>query len=271
MKNFVISVSNAFQRRAHIENEFSAKAVEFEFFDAVVPATVEATARALGLDPGKTDLHQLEVACLLSHVALWKKATDDQLDYICIFEDDIHLGEQAHTFLMDSSWIPMQCGLIKMEVRYKKILTMIDPPAIKLQNKRKLLVLGAAHMGCGGYILSREVACELLDFTIRCQQLNSVDHIVFKNYPKDTGQKVYQMAPALCIQDIVLTGDHTRFPSYLENVRNMRKGENWPKKRLSNAGKLQREVARSFAQMTHTFQEQMQLFQGKRVVRMKFR
>lgn len=271
MKNFVISLSTASQRRAHIESEFSAKAVEFEFFDAVVPATVETAARTLGLDPAKTELHPRELACLLSHAMLWKKAMDDRLDHICIFEDDIHLGEQAHAFLMDSSWIPSYCGLVKMESFYREIAVMTDQPAINLPDERRLLVLGGRHMGCGGYILSREVACELLEFTARCQKLVPVDHIVFEHYPQNTGRKIYQMLPALCIQDMKLTKSHARFPSHLEDVRNIRKGENKTKQKLSISEKIRRDAGKPFIRVARALRRRMKFFQGKRIIKMTFR
>jgi glycosyl transferase, family 25 len=271
MKSYVISLSSASQRRAHIESEFAARGVKFEFFDAVEPATVEATARVLGLDPRRTKLHQREVACLLSHVALWKKAVDEQLDHIAIFEDDIHLGEHADYFLASSSWIPAECRIVKLEVFYRRIVVLTDPPAIRLAHKRRLLTLAQAHMGGGGYILSRDAATELIRLLAQCNELPPVDHFVFGNYPRDMGHRVHQMSPALCIQDEHLTKGHTRFPSNLQDVRRIRRGENTEKKKLGFSGKAKREIGRVLNQSRRALKDLAQLFQGRRAMRLRFR
>ena len=271
MKNYVISLSSASQRRAHIEKEFSSRAVKFEFFDAVVPATIEATARSLGLDSTKTQLHPREVACLLSHVVLWKKAVEEQFDYISIFEDDIYLGEHADFYLASSSWIPSQCRIIKLEAFYKRIVVMTKPPAIGLPHRRRLCLLGSPHMGGGGYILSHSAASDLLGFLTQCTELSPVDHVAFSIYPRQTGDTVYQMVPALCIQDMQLAKGQTRFPSHLKEVRSVRRGENKEKEGLGLWGKVKREGGRLIRQMERTVRELLQMFQGRRTIRMRFR
>jgi glycosyl transferase, family 25 len=271
MKNYVISLSSAQQRRAHIQSEFSRRAVEFEFFDAVAPATVEATARVLGLDSTRTQLHQREVACLLSHVALWKKAVEEQLDYMAIFEDDIHLGEHAGYFLASSSWIPSQCQIVKLEAFYKRIVVLTEQPTISLPHKRRLMVLGSAHMGGGGYILSNRAASELIAFLAERSELSPIDHVVFGNYPQETGNWIHQMVPALCIQDMNLAKDGTRFPSHLKDVRSVRRGENKEKERLGLAGKAKREISRILIQIERAMRELVQMFQGRRTMRIRFK
>jgi glycosyl transferase family 25 len=271
MKNYVISLSTALERRANIERGFSAKRVEFAFFDAVTPATVDAAARALGLDAGRTQLHPLELACLLSHASLWQKAMDERLDHIAVFEDDIHLGEDAADFLMNSAWIPAQCPIVKLEAFYRKIVVNTDRAPIVLPHRRRLLLLDEVHMGGGGYILSQAAARELIGFAARCNELAPVDHIVFDHYPRASGSKIYQMSPALCIQDMHLTKGPTRFPSHLQDVRSIRKGENKEKANLGLAGKVRREIGRVVKQMRRTWQEQMQRLQGRRTMRIRFK
>jgi glycosyl transferase family 25 len=271
MKNYVISVSTAVERRAHIEREFGARAVDFEFFDAVVPATVEATARALGLDATRTELHQVELACLLSHVSLWKKAVDERLDHIAVFEDDIHLGEHAADFLMSSNWIPPQCRIVKLEAFYRKIVVITDQAPIMLPYRRRLLILDGPHLGGGGYVLSQAAARELTGFAAQRNELAPVDHIVFAHYPSATGCEIHQMSPALCIQDMHLTKGPTRFPSHLKDVRSIRRGENREKADLGLLGKIKRETGRVLKQMRRALQELMQRFQGRRTMRIRFR
>lgn len=86
--------------------------------------------------------------------------------------------------------------------------------------------------------MSRRAAESLIDFTARLSELIPIDHIIFRAYPEESHQKIYQLSPALCIQDVILTDGETNFPSSLEEVRNIRKGEIKVKKKLSLRPKL---------------------------------
>ena len=268
MRNFVISLSSATLRRAHISSEFAKEKVDFEFFDAITPVTLQATSSAIGLVTKQTDLHQNEVACLLSHVVLWKKAVDEQLDYIAIFEDDIHLGRKSTSFLTSDKWIPAECKIVKLEAFYPKIIVALNYKPL-INSKRKLALLKAKHMGCGGYILSNESARNLLALLKQYEVLIPVDHIVFNDYLQSNPQDIFQMLPAICIQDHRLTKSHDKFPSFLEQERNLRKGEDKTKVKLSLLDKAKREFLRLGTQTVKIVKELAVLLQGERVVRIQ--
>jgi glycosyl transferase family 25 len=270
MKNYVISLSDESQRRKHIHTEFGKEEVAFEFFDAITPVTLLQTASSLGIRVDTTDLHPNEVACILSHVILWKKAVDENLDYSAIFEDDIYLGKSAHFFLKDSHWISEQCEIIKLETLYRKVFISRREETLTLENQRKLMVLNSPHMGAGGYILSRRAAESLLDFTVKLPKLIPIDHIIFRVYPEASNKKIYQLSPALCIQDVILTNGMTNFPSSLEEARNIRKGECKIKKKLSLSAKVKRELSRPVLQIVSFIQTGIWFFQGKKVTKIKF-
>jgi glycosyl transferase family 25 len=271
MKNYVISLSTALQRRAHIEREFAARGVEFEFFDAVTPATIDATARALGLDARRTELRPPELACLLSHVSVWKKAVDEQLGHVTVFEDDVHLGQHAAEFLANPAWIPPQCRIVKLEAFYRRIVVRTDQAPTMLAHGRRLLLLDEAHLGGGGYLLSQDAASDLTGFAAQCNPLTPVDHIVFVHYPRATGHRIHQMSPALCIQDMHLTKASKHFPSYLQDQRATRRGENKPKVPLALPAKIRREGHRVLKQLRRGLQELLQRFQGRRTIRIGFK
>lgn len=271
MRNYVISLSNESQRRKHIHTEFTKEGLVFEFFDAITPITLSSTALDLGITVDKTDLHPNEISCILSHVCLWKKAVDEKLDYIAIFEDDIYLGNSAQFFLKNSQWISEQCEIVKLETLYRKVFLSRKDEPLTLENKRELVVLNGPHMGAGGYILSRRAAESLIDFTARLSELIPIDHIIFRAYPEESHQKIYQLSPALCIQDVILTDGETNFPSSLEEVRNIRKGEIKVKKKLSLRAKAQRELGRPFLQILSFIQIGIWFFQGKKVTKIKFK
>ena len=95
MKSFVVSLKTAVDRRTHIENQFMQQGIDFSFFDAIEPQQVEGIAAQLAIRIDNSHLSQGELGCLFSHILLWKKAIDENIDYVAIFEDDIYLGQHA--------------------------------------------------------------------------------------------------------------------------------------------------------------------------------
>jgi len=268
MKTFVISLSKAKERRNHIVEEFAKQKVDFEFFDAITPENIDIAISNLSLGGYVSELHKNEIGCLLSHMLLWKKAIDDQLDYIAIFEDDIYLGENAKDFLSDNAWIQKKCQVIKLEVFYKTISVASKKSNLSAPDNRMLLLLREAHMGCGGYILTQSAAKKLLSFIVESKVLIPVDHFLFRECPE---LKIYQLSPALCIQDMILTNGNTRFPSFLEEVRNIRKGKYLRKEKLPYSAKFKKEFVRIISQVQKMIIRLNKFRQGIRIRKMEFR
>jgi len=90
-----------FKRRI-IEQEFCRQNIPFSFFDAVTPDHIEDVAKKFNITLDRSTNAKLfdgEIGCALSHIALWELVVENDLDYINIFEDDIHLGENAKELL----------------------------------------------------------------------------------------------------------------------------------------------------------------------------
>ncbi|HHV6305291.1 TPA: glycosyltransferase family 25 protein, partial [Haemophilus influenzae] len=93
--NYVISLTTEQKRRKHITDEFGKQNIPFEFFDAITPDIIEETAKKFNITldrSPKAKLSDGEIGCALSHIVLWDLALENNLNYINIFEDDIHLG-----------------------------------------------------------------------------------------------------------------------------------------------------------------------------------
>ena len=269
MKKMVISLSTAKERREHIIREFAQQDVDFEFFNAITPVSLDLTISQLGLEGYYSTLHQNEIGCLLSHMMLWKKVVDEKLNYIAIFEDDIYLGEKAKDFLADESWIPKECSIVKLEVFYKQIGIALQQKQFSIPNARQLCLLKEVHMGCGGYIISNETAQKLLNFVRTSKVLIPVDHIVFRDCPD---VNAYQLMPALCIQDMILRKGKTHFPSALEDVRNIRKGQVVKKKiKLKFSQKVKKEGVRILNRIQKILVNFAKYRQGIKIVKIKFR
>ncbi|OPH39354.1 glycosyltransferase family 25 protein [Moraxella lacunata] len=231
LKNYVISLANAQERRLHIIQEFGQKEINFEFFDAVTPDQIDELATKFGLDITNANLTKGELACLFSHVSLWQKAIDDDLEYIGIFEDDVYLANSSQSFLNNTDWIPKDCHIIKIELFDKIILSKGTKISVK---DRFLIPLIDIHLGCAGYILSKNAAINLVDFHkdyAKCNGIIAVDHIVFEHYMQHGKYHPYQLNPCLCIQSD-RQADQTIILSQLEQDR---------RNRFENALRIERE------------------------------
>lgn len=222
MQNFVISLQSAEDRRAHVKSEFDSQNIDFQFFDAITPHLNDEKIQTLGLSFQHTELTPGEISCLLSHLSLWKKAIDEQMDYISIFEDDIYLGKNAEQILCDYLWIPLNVHIVKLEVFAPKI-KMAYQKYVEVPGKRALYQLTGMHLGCAGYILSQAACRELLNYVCGLQEMIAVDHVVFDLFEQSTSYKPYQLSPGICIQsDILKPQKKEIFNSSLEKERRQR-------------------------------------------------
>lgn len=244
MKNYVISLTQATDRRAHITEEFGKQNIAFEFFDAITPATLAESFDRLGLSTHDTaDLSKNELSCLASHVSLWQKMLDDDLDYIGIFEDDIYLSHDAHLFLTNSDWIQSDWNLIKIEKTLPTVLT--SPKKMSSQAKNhSVSILQSKHLGAGGYIISNKAATTLLNYLIDMQKLDHVDQILFNHIFSEKIINIHQINPVLCIQDCILNPTNQRFTSSLQ-WRDVQQTKN----KIGTQQKIVRELSRIYHQI----------------------
>ncbi|MDI1224402.1 MULTISPECIES: glycosyltransferase family 25 protein [Acinetobacter] len=240
MKNFVISLKSAKDRRAHILQQFDDKDIPFSFFDAIEPDSIVTQAEKINLTLCQSDLSQNELACLLSHVSLWQKAIDEKIPAIAIFEDDIHLGQDAELFLKDSNWLSYD--IVKTEKAYAKVVLDLDKTKVFNNKNFFLRRLRKAHLGAAGYILSYNGAIELVEYLKKQDVFDHVDQMIFRKYISERKLGVYQLTPALCIQDYILNPNEQKFTTSLQ----------WRDQVVSKPTGLQkvlREVSRVFIQL----------------------
>lgn len=240
MKNFVISLKSASDRRKHIEEQFGDKGIAFDFFDAIEPPQVDLQAEKIGLILRQGDLSRNELACLLSHVSLWQKVIDEKIPAIAIFEDDVHLSHDAELFLTDSSWL--QCDIVKLEKSYKSVILDLEKIQVFKDKEFVLRKLKKPHLGAAGYILSYQGAVALLDYMKSQNELDHVDQIVFRKYIHEGELGIYQLNPALCIQDYILNPEEQKFKTSLQ-------WRNKEKIKVKGLKKLLREMNRFLTQL----------------------
>lgn len=233
MNNYVISLSTQDTRRQHILKEFGKHAIAFEFFDAVTPTDIHQVATQLNITHIlDSPLSDIEKSCFLSHVCLWQKIIDDDLDFIAVFEDDVYLGENAHWYFSDTKW------LIEHNIQFIKTETCLHNKQVicthqKVFDDRELLILKEYHLGTGSYIISQNTAKDLLDYIkqLPADDILAIDNLMFDGYLKLNRTPIYQLNPAISIQEIILYPNNTQMPSMIESSRKQRK-KNKPKRTI---------------------------------------
>jgi putative glycosyltransferase HI_0765 len=214
--NYVISLERETKRRNHIEQEFGRQQISFAFFDAITPEHIEEVAEKFNITldrSSKAKLSDGEIGCALSHIALWNFALEHRLDYINIFEDDIHLGENAKA-LLEVDYLPDDVDVLKLEANGKMFFQ--DPRPAKCG--RHIYPITFRQSGCAGYTVTAKGAAYLLE-QVKNKPLDvAVDSLVFEDFLNLKDYKVVQLSPGICVQDFVVHPDKP-FESSLQKGR----------------------------------------------------
>jgi glycosyl transferase family 25 len=215
MKCLVINLDRSPDRLAHVTAEFARVGATFERVAAVDARDRPDLAE---MPQGKKRLRMAdgELACLLSHKQCWSIIAAGDDAYGAIFEDDIVFSDQAGPLLADAGWIPADADIVKLETFFNR--TVISRRQIACGQGFSASRLHAVHIGTAGYILSRRAARDLLEATN--EVAIPVDHLIFNpRFPSSSGEVIYQLVPALCLQAQFLGDSPVRLPSLLKQER----------------------------------------------------
>lgn len=200
--NYVISLTTEQKRRKHITEEFGKQNIPFEFFDAITPELIEETAKKFNITldrSPKAKLSDGEIGCALSHIVLWNLALENNLNYINIFEDDIHLGENAKE-LLEIDYISDDIHVLKLEANGKMFFK--KPQSVKCD--RNIYPITVKQSGTAGYTVTAKGAKYLLELVKNKPLDVAVDSLVFEDFLHFNNYKIVQLSPGICVQDFVL-------------------------------------------------------------------
>ena len=274
-KNVVISISTADKRRNHIIDQFGQKQIPFEFFDAFTPSdrldahlqrylpNVEATSKLTAGEKG----------CLMSHFMLWKKCVDDNLAYISIFEDDILLGENAEQFLANNEWLKVRFNF--QEIFVLRLETFLMPVQLEHQQQilpfqeRNMDILKSKHFGTAGYIISNGAARYLINLfeNLAVDKVKAIDEIMFNKQVNVGIYQVYQLNPAICVQELQLNQEESLLVSDLEQERKNRPKIKKNKTLKQRLVRIKENIIRALNKEKWKEQQRMKEMQGKEIVR----
>lgn len=227
MRSLVINLDRSTDRLAHMSSAFDAMGLPFERVPAV-DGRLARSGKSAGGGDGLTDA---ELGCLLSHMACWNLAAASADRWTAIFEDDVHFSADAAAFLAAAAWIPDDADLIKLE-------TFLEATLLGIRGKpagagHRVRPLRGNHLGSAGYIVSREAAARLLA-SPQMSRLHADRALFdFSRHPDFLQTAViYQLDPAICVQDDVLNPNAVRFQSLIEPAREERRAARRAGRRL---------------------------------------
>lgn len=250
MNNFVINVPTTTNRQTHIRQQFQSQNIEFAFFDAVQPEDLtDCMAQHLPQLANVKHLRDVEKACLMSHFLLWKYCVQQKWSHITIFEDDIILGENAAKWLAENDWTQRleqdKAWLLRLE-------TFLMPTHTDLTNipdyeNRAFLRLKSTHHGTAAYVISLAAAEYWVAWLSRLpeNQFDALDELIFSQHLHNPSLPVYQISPAVCIQEFQLNQENSVLQSTLGNARfGVASSSHEVKRQRSFSEKIQREWLR---------------------------
>ena len=244
MRCFLINLDRSRDRLAHMTAEFDRIGIIFEriaAIDALQRPDLSRIPSRTGAMPSR--LANPEIACLLSHRACWSMLAAGDDPYGAIFEDDILFAAKAGALLADSSWIPADADIVKLETFFQK--TKIGLRRSSAGHGFSASRLYEVHFGCAGYILSKQAAIALLGATEEVGV--PADHVLFDPILQPRPDRVvYQLSPALCIQEQFLEQGTGRMPSLIQQDRDIRfvASDGGKKPRRSTLERVKREIGR---------------------------
>jgi glycosyl transferase family 25 len=200
LKCYLINLDRSPERLERMTAILGGLGIEFERVAAVDGRTLteEQAIRTPPAD-GMPGLTPNEIGCLLSHRRCLERIVAGDEPYAAIFEDDIHLTDDARHLLTRSDWIPTDAEIIRIET-LPEYRIYVERQGVKVGTRHVAVRMHSLGVGAAGYIVSRSAAARLLHFSKTVSV--PFDLIVFD--PRfGFFQKLvaYQLIPALCVQD----------------------------------------------------------------------
>jgi glycosyl transferase, family 25 len=191
VKIYLINLDRDAARLAHMRDQL--KGLAFERVSAVDGSKLPAATKGLT---------RFELACLESHKLAWRRFLSGSEAHACFLEDDLHIRPGFAALMESGAWIPSDAHSVKLDTYLQKVELGEKRAAI---DERRIARLYSRHQSSAAYLLTREGAARYLDLTA----LPSLpaDYALFPNHSRRLGLRIYQLCPAVAIQDHLLQPD----------------------------------------------------------------
>jgi glycosyl transferase family 25 len=224
---YLINLDRHADRLAHMRAEL--KGIAFERLSAVDGSKTPPTAKGLT---------RFEIACLESHRIAWRRFLKSGDSHACFLEDDLHIQPGFAALVGETAWIPKHAHSVKLDTYLQKVELGKRLNA----GAREVARLYSRHQSSAAYILSRDGATRYLERTE--SRTRPADYALFPNNPRRLGLNIYQLIPAVAIQDHLLQAGHAFATAMTESDGGV------AARRSSIIKKLGRESARLASQLS---------------------
>jgi glycosyl transferase family 25 len=188
MKIYLINLDRHSERLAHMRKQLNG--VAFERISAVDGSNDAPTTKGLS---------RFELACLESHRLAWRRFLNGPDGCACFLEDDLHIWPGVAGLTGSGSWIPSDAHSVKLDTYRQKV--ELGEKRVTIGG-REIARLYSRHQSSAAYILTREGAARYLDLTASASL--PADYALFPDHPRRLGLRIYQLCPAIAIQDHLL-------------------------------------------------------------------
>jgi glycosyl transferase, family 25 len=188
MRVFVINLDRHPERLAHMHGQL--REVTFERISAVDGTKSQPTQKGLT---------RFELACLASHQNAWRQFLNGSEEHACFLEDDLHIRPDLEALIGDEAWIPSDAHSVKLDTYLQRVKL---GEARSAPGGREVARLYTRHESSAAYLLSREGAKKYLELT--ATPILPADYSLFPKNPRKVGLRIYQLTPAIAIQDHLL-------------------------------------------------------------------
>jgi len=192
MNVYLINLDRNPERLAHMRGQLTA--IAFERLSAVDGSNEPPTGKGLT---------RFELACLESHRRAWRVFLAGPSAHACFLEDDLHIWPGFAALVGAEAWVPADAHSVKLDTYLQPVELGDKRPTI---GGRELARLHSRHQSSAAYILTRDGAARYLELTAGASA--PADYALFPTHPGRAGLRIYQLCPAVAIQDhLLLSGE----------------------------------------------------------------
>ena len=201
-KIFYINLDSMPLRRQFMESQFTRLNVLAHRQQAVDGTNISADhAKDYEHSPAWRKLTPGEIGCFLSHREIWKKIVQQEITHAIICEDDIHIGGSFHSIIQSLEEINESIGLIRLDTNFYK--SWYGSEIMSIGEHKIRPIQSFSTPGTGAYRLNYRVGYQLQLLNNSVKFLRELDSFLY--HRQKTSIQAYQLWPAICCQDIILT------------------------------------------------------------------
>jgi glycosyl transferase family 25 len=216
MKTYLINLDRSPDRLEFFQNQANSVGITFERISAIDGRLLPETTWRSIVDKRFEfqPINVYEVACFLSHKAIWERIVRDRIAMAAIFEDDAILAPQIADTFRSIENAETSFDVIKLETTLRSVV--LTESNVSLATGESLHGLRSWHGGTAGYVVSLEGARKLSKATNFIS--DQIDQAMFNPLSKiSSSLNILQCKPAICIQkELLHRGQPATFASTIE-------------------------------------------------------